>query len=181
MSIDDERNELLLENFDYEVVQGISPEVAERVTKFLQNEKAKRDLLPKEKEEERQKLLEYLVPLVLSGNDTLKMIEERADSKKSFAVFGKSGKEDVGVFIAGVTSDDQVPGDVFFGVAFDKTKKGVATGLVTHAHDVLRQKGIKEYKVSVWEASKKTIEKALGKQITRDPADVTGKGFIVKL
>jgi hypothetical protein len=167
--------------FEYEVVEGLSPESIQEITRFLQKEKAILTSLPAEERTPDKDLFKYVFRLITAGSEILKKIQDRADLQKSFAVFAKSQNDIVGVFVAGVSSENTVPGDVFFGTAFTQAKKGIATELVRQAHEVLRQKGIKEYKVSVWDASKSAIQKALGREITPNFSDRDGKEHTIKL
>lgn len=167
--------------FEYEVVEGLSPEVIQEITSFLQKEKAILTSLPPEERTPDKDLFKYVFRLITAGSEILKKIQERADLQKSFAVFAKSQNETVGVFVAGVSVDNMIPGDVFFGTAFAQGKKGIVTELVRQAHEVMQKKGVREYKVSVWDASKNAIEKALGKKIIPNTEDVNGKEHTVVL
>jgi predicted acetyltransferase len=169
------------QDFEYEVYEKLTREVLEQIVAFIKGEKEKWQVQPPEIRRE-EKYFDHMNSFVLSANNTLDQVKLRGDLEKSLAVFCRKGDRVVGVSFVGVTSENKVPGDVFFGVAYDQIKRGIATELVRKTHEALSAKGIEEYKVTVWEASRKAIEKVLGRKLTElDPNSMGGKTFIVKL
>lgn len=98
----------------------------------------------------------------------LKEIKRECSAEKSFVVFAKDSSQTIaGLFLAGVSEQNTVP-QVFFGVSYEHTRKGLATQLVEQAHLELKKRGLNSYQASFWEGSRKTVEKT-GVKMIPDP------------
>lgn len=153
----------------------LNPEVMHFLRDFVNEEAEKNEQFPDD--DDRQ---DFLWNFSMSADQVFSTVEQHCDLNMSFVVVAEGPKGTVGFSIVGIDKSGRVI-NAFVGVEYQSLKKGIATELIRRRHDKLREMGYTEYHVSVWEASRKAIEKAVGHPIEPISNDPKEKEFIVRL
>lgn len=166
--------EILAEQPNYEVID-INTDTLSLLRNFVSTEVAKNRKFSEDAERKG-----FNLDFGWNGAGAIKAVESLCVHEKSFAVIARKKSEIVGFTLIGRDEEDKIVIS-FVGVEFNSLRQGIATELVRQRHKVLRDLGYREYVVSVWEASKKTIEKATGKSLKPVSDDPDNNDFIVRL
>ena len=167
------RKELNLPTIHYEFLQ-LDARGSKIIKQFLNELDAQADILEFDFDKETE--FRHLNSFLAYASKILKEAQYYG-SKKNFCVLAKENGKIVGFRMIVFDTTGKVS-NVFNGVLFSHTRRGIATRLVKETHDYLKKMGIRKYETSVNEYSGAAIEKVVGKRKMRKLRDKLHSVFI---
>lgn len=125
----------------------LTPEIRETINSFI----AKQVDLLKDDPELEAELFEYGLRLTQAHIVMSSAIQSHM--QWSNVTFAKKGTEIVGLSFVAIAENGEKQFFTFTGVARLSQREGIATKLVSHRHHLLKEKGVEQYSVSLWEGS----------------------------
>lgn len=171
---------------EIEDIGKLDPRSIQQITEFISHETAIfNQKYPKNLGKENVEYINELNHIFILGQ--AKLIITDALSEKvydSFVEFAKIDGQIAGFSITTFDKENDIERvrTTFTGVGKEYTRKGIATQLIKRRHKLLRERGISEYEISLWEKSLAVYEKMQQRgELKISPIGLDKHDYLIKI